>query len=53
MAPGGREVFADVIRVSTPSNFFACQVALAGSFGLFHGMLLRKVTSGQLPVVSD
>ena len=45
-------MFADVIRVHTPSNFFACQLALASSFGLFHGAALRKVTSGQLPVLS-
>ena len=49
--PGGREVFADVIRVATPNNFFACLLALASSMGLFHGILLRKVTGGQLPVV--
>ena len=51
VAPDGREVFAEVIRVSTPSNFFPCQVALAASFGLFHGAALRKVTFGQLPVL--
>ena len=50
--PGGREVFADVIRVSTPNNFYACNLSIAAGFGLFHGLLLRRQTSGQLPVVS-
>ena len=44
-------MFAEVIRVSTPNNFFPCQLALAASIGLFHGILLRRVTGGQLPVV--
>ena len=51
IVPGGRDVFANVIRVSTPNNFEACQTALAAGMGLFHGMLLRRKTSGQLPVV--
>lgn len=51
VVPGGRDVFADVIRVSTPNNFFPCQLALAAGIGLFHGILLRRVTGGQLPVV--
>ena len=52
MKPASREVFADVIRVSTPgSNFYSCQLALAGGMALFHGRMVRKVTSGQLPVV--
>ena len=51
IVPGGRDVFAEVIRVSTPNNFFPCQLALAASIGLFHGILLRRVTGGQLPVV--
>ena len=49
--PGGREVFAEVIRVATPNNFYPCLLSLASSFGLFHGQLLRRVTAGQLPVV--
>ena len=52
VTPGGRNVYADIIRVYTPSNFFACNLALAASFGLFHGTALRRVTSGQLPVLS-
>ena len=44
-------MFAEVIRVSTPNNFFPCQLALAASIGLFHGILLRRVTGGQFPVV--
>ena len=51
IVPGGRDVFANVIKVSTPNNFEACQTALAAGMGLFHGMLLRRMTSGQLPVV--
>ena len=49
---GGRDIFAEVTRVSTPNNFYACQLSLAAGFGMFHGMLLRRVTAGQLPVVS-
>ena len=49
---GGRSVFAEVIRVSTPNNFYACQLSLAASFALCHGIRLRRVTAGQLPVVS-
>ena len=45
-------MFAEVIRVSTPNNFFPCQLALAASIGLFHGILLRRVTGGRLPVVN-
>ena len=50
---GGRDVFASVIRVSTPGdNFYSCQLSLAGSFVLFHGHMVRKVvTCGQLPAV--
>ena len=51
IAPGGREVLAQVIRVATPNNFYPCLLALAAGFGLFHGQLLRNVTGGQLPVV--
>jgi hypothetical protein len=51
--PGGRSVLAEVIRVSTPDNFYPCQLAIAGGFGLFHGLLVRKVTAGQLPVVRE
>ena len=51
VVPGGRDVFAQVIRVATPDNFYACLLSLAASFGLFHGKLLRRVTAGQLPVV--
>ena len=51
LLPGGRATFEKVIRVSTPDNFYPCQLALAAGFGLFHGILLRKLTSGQLPVV--
>ena len=40
-----------MIRVATPNNFFACLLALASSMGMFHGILLRRVTGGQLPVV--
>ena len=50
--PGPRDVFASVIKVATPSNYIACQLALAASFCLFHGKMVRWVTSGQLPVVS-
>ena len=49
--PGGRDVFAEVIRVAPPSNFYPSQLALAAGFALFHGQLLRKITGGQLPVV--
>ena len=45
-------MFAEVIRVSTPNNFSPCQLALAASIGLFHGILLRRVTGGHLPLVS-
>ena len=38
-------MFANVIRVSTPNNYEACQIALAAS------MLLRRKMSDQLPVV--
>jgi hypothetical protein len=51
VVPGGRDVFAKVIRVSTPDNFYPCVLALASSFALFHGQRLRKLTAGQLPVV--
>ena len=50
--PGGREIFADVIRVSTPNNFYPCLLSLAAGVGLFHGQFLRFATAGQLPVVS-
>ena len=51
---GGRDIFADIIRVSSPGdNFYACQLALGAGFALFHGILVRNVTCGQLPVVSE
>lgn len=50
---GGRDVFSNIIKVSTPGdNFYACQLALGAGFTLFHGTLVRSVTCGQLPVVS-
>ena len=51
MAPGGRDVFAKVIRVAPPNNFYPALVALAAGFALFHGQRVRQITSGQLPVV--
>ena len=51
MVPGGRDVLAKVIRVAPPNNFYPSQLALAAGFALFHGQLVRKITSGQLPVV--
>ena len=51
LVPGGRATFAKVIRVSTPDNFYPWRLALAAGFRLFHAILLRKLTSGQLPVV--
>ena len=51
VVPGGRDVFAKVIRVAPPSNFYPSQLALAAGFAFFHGQLLRKITGGQLPVV--
>ena len=50
--PGGREIFAEVIRVATPNNFYPCLLCLAAGIGLFHGQYLRYSTAGQLPVVS-
>ena len=44
-------MFAKVIRVAPPNNFYPAQLALAAGFALFHGQRLRKITSGQLPVV--
>ena len=50
---GSRDIFTDVIRVSIPGdNFYACQLALAAGFTLFHGKIVRNQTCGQLPVVS-
>ena len=44
---------ANVVGVFTPGeNKYACSLAIAASVGLFHGHQMRKVTSGQLPIVS-
>ena len=43
---------AKVIRVAPPGNFYNSQLGLAAGFGLFHGHRLRKITGGQLPIVS-
>ena len=52
MKRGGRDIFSDVVRVSTPGdNFYPCQLSLAGGFVLFHGLIVRKITCGQLPAV--
>lgn len=53
MTPGGRRVFADIIRVSTPGdNFYPCNYGLAAGMVLALGKIARGVTEGQLPVVS-
>ena len=53
MTPGGRNVFADIIRVSTPGdNFYPCNYGLAAGMVLALGKIARGVTEGQLPVVS-
>ena len=38
-----------IFRVVTPFNFYPCLLAIFNLCGLFHGMRLRKVTSGQDP----
>ena len=48
---GGRMVMADIIRVATPFNINPCLLAISAAIGLFHGMHMRKVTSGQAPLV--
>ena len=51
MRPGSRDLFANVIKVSTPNNFFACNLAFAAGIGQFHGMRMRDLSGGQFPVV--
>ena len=41
----------DIIRVVTPFNLYPCLLALSASSALFHGIRLRKVTSGQAPIL--
>ena len=49
--PGPRDLFANLIKISTPSNFHASNLALSTGMGQFHGKRLRSRTGGQLPVV--
>ena len=49
--PGPRDLYANLIKVSTPNNFYPCNLALAIGIGQFHGMRLRHITGGQCPVV--
>ena len=49
--PGARDLYANVLKVATPNNFYACNLALAAGMGQFHGMKLRSLTGGQCPVV--
>ena len=51
MKQGSRDLYANLIKVSTPDNFYACNLAFATGIGQFHGMRLRDLTGGQLPVV--
>ena len=50
--PGDRDLFAQLIRLYTPSNFEVFQLSLAGACVQFHGQLIRTVTAGQLPAVN-
>ena len=53
MPPGARDIYADIIRVSTPGdNFYPCNLGLASGIVLALGKITRGVTEGQLPVVS-
>jgi hypothetical protein len=49
--PGSRDLFANLIKVATPNNFYPCSLALASGIGQFHGLKLRFLTGGQCPVV--
>ena len=40
------------MEVYTLFNFYPCQLALAAGSGLFHGMLLQRRMTGQLPAVA-
>ena len=49
---GGRDIMANILRVLTPGdNMYPCSLSIGGGIGLFHGFLIRSITSGQIPVV--
>ena len=51
MKPGPRDLYANLIMVSTPDNFYGCNLAYTSGIGQFHGLRLRSRTGGQCPVV--
>ena len=48
---GPRDLFTNLIKVSTPDNFHPCNLALSAGMGQFHGQRLRSLCGGQCPVV--
>ena len=54
MTPGARNIYTEIIRISTPGdNFYACNLGLASWKVLALGKMTRGVTKGQLPLVSN
>ena len=51
MKPGSRDLYANLIKISTPNNFYPCNLALAAGIGQFHGIRLRYLTGGQCPII--
>jgi hypothetical protein len=51
--PDGRDLVAGLIKLFPPSNFFVFQLSLAAGIAALHGGLIRFMTEGQFPVVSE
>ena len=51
LEPGGRELFAPVLKFYPRGNFFPFQFGLSMGSSAQHGGLIRSKTEGQFPVV--